>query len=124
MFPCADLAIFPSVIPEAYPLVLMESLANGVLPMVSYFSGFKDGIDELEQFLDKEMVAQLRIPMEKEHRIDALAGNIVTLLGQVQVHDLSNKLAQIAREKYDWTHRARQMTKSYLKFLGNNSSIN
>ncbi|KPJ94183.1 MAG: hypothetical protein AMJ55_06815, partial [Gammaproteobacteria bacterium SG8_15] len=39
LFPCADLAVFPSVIPEAYPLVLMESLANGVLPMVSYFSG-------------------------------------------------------------------------------------
>jgi glycosyltransferase involved in cell wall biosynthesis len=31
VFPCADLAIFPSVIPEAYPLVVMESLSNGVI---------------------------------------------------------------------------------------------
>ena len=57
IFPCADLAVFPSVIPEAYPLVLMESLANGVLPVVSYFSGFKDGVDELEQLLDPALVS-------------------------------------------------------------------
>jgi len=32
LFPCSDLAIFPSIVPEAYPLVLMESLAiKGVL---------------------------------------------------------------------------------------------
>ncbi|WP_455208098.1 glycosyltransferase [Kaarinaea lacus] len=120
LFPCADLAVFPSVIPEAYPLVLMESLANGVLPMVSYFSGFKDGIDELEQFLDKSLVAHMKIPMEKERRIDTLAGNIITLLGQVKTHDISDRLARIARENYDWTHRARQMVDAYNSVINNN----
>ena len=120
LFPCADLAVFPSVIPEAYPLVLMESLANGVLPMVSYFSGFKDGIDELEQFLDKSLVAHMKIPMEKERRIDTLAGNIITLLGQVKTHDLSDRLARVAREHYDWTHRARQMVDAYSSVINNN----
>ncbi len=30
LFPCADIGVFPSIVPEACPLVLMESLANGV----------------------------------------------------------------------------------------------
>jgi|TARA_B110000208_G_scaffold190514_1_gene254590 glycosyltransferase involved in cell wall biosynthesis len=54
VFPCCDVAVFPSCIPEAYPLVLMESLANGVMPMCSDFSGFSDGLDELASLLSKD----------------------------------------------------------------------
>ena len=113
VFPCADLTVFPSVIPEAYPLVLMESLANGVLPMVSYFSGFKDGVDELEQFLGRDMVASMKIPMETEIRIKTIVTNTVTLLNQSKTEDMSEKLAKIARENYDWSHRARQMLDAF-----------
>ena len=121
LFPCADLAVFPSVVPEAYPLVLMESLANGVLPMVSYFSGFEDGIDELEQFLGEELVAHLKIPMDKERRIGTMATNIATLIDQLESRDLSDALAQIASENYDWTHRAKQMVVAYQRFLKDES---
>ncbi len=38
VFPCSDIGFFPSIIPEAYANVLFESLSNGVLPVVSYFS--------------------------------------------------------------------------------------
>jgi glycosyltransferase involved in cell wall biosynthesis len=117
LFPCADLAIFPSVIPEAYPLVLMESLANGVLPMVSYFSGFADAVDELEQYLGKDMVEQMKIPMAMETRVGAIAANIVSLLDILQTTDLSGELSQIARENYDWTHRAKKMVVAYQRFL-------
>ena len=113
IFPCADLAVFPSVIPEAYPLVLMESLANGVLPVVSYFSGFKDGVDELEQFLGKPLVSHLRIPMDKENRVEQLSVNIVALLKKLQNEDFSEELSAIARNHYDWSHRAEQMVEAY-----------
>ncbi len=69
LFPCADLAVFPSVIPEAYPLVLMESLSNGVLPLVSYFSGFKDGIDELAGLLGVETVSKMKISAPSRIRV-------------------------------------------------------
>jgi len=121
LFPCADLAIFPSVIPEAYPLVLMESLANGVLPMVSYFSGFADAVDELEQYLDKEMVAHMKIPMTTEARVEAIAANVVALLDKLKTTDLSGELSQIASENYDWTHRAQQMAAAYQQFLKDDS---
>jgi glycosyltransferase involved in cell wall biosynthesis len=113
VFPCADLAIFPSVIAEAYPLVLMESLANGVLPLVSYFSGFKDGLDELEQFLEEDLVDKLKITMEPEKRITGLAGNIIELIKLIQKEDMSDKLARIAIENYDWEIRAKAMVKAY-----------
>ncbi|WP_455376045.1 glycosyltransferase family 4 protein [Kaarinaea lacus] len=115
IFPCADLTVFPSVIPEAYPLVLMESLANGVLPVVSYFSGFKDGVDELEQYLDKSLVSRLRIPMDKERRVKQLSLNIVELLKILQNKDFSDELSAIARSQYDWTRRASQMVEAYKK---------
>lgn len=115
IFPCADLAIFPSVIPEAYPLVLMESLANGVLPLVSYFSGFKDGVDELENFLDRELVSHLRIPMERENRVGQLSKNIVDILNILNARDYSAELSEIARNNYDWSHRAKQMVDAYRK---------
>ena len=123
VFPCADLAVFPSVIPEAYPLVLMESLANGVLPMVSYFSGFKDGVDELERFLGQDMVASMKIPMQAEIRIKMIAKHIVTLLNRLKTEDLSENLAKIARDNYDWSHRARQMLDAYRKInMGSNQA--
>jgi len=115
IFPCADLSVVPSVIPEAYPLVLMESLANGVLPVVSYFSGFQDGVDELEQYLTKSLVNHLKIPMEKETRIATLAENIIELLSVVKAKDYSKELSAIAQTNYDWKHRAKQMIDAYKK---------
>ena len=76
VFPCCDVAVFPSCIPEAYPLVLMESLANGVMPMCSDFSGFSDGLDELEGLLseDKKPVAKaMRITTDAARKVRARA---------------------------------------------------
>lgn len=117
VFPCADIAVFPSVIPEAYPLVLMESLANGVLPVVSYFSGFKDGVDDLRTFLDEQWVSHMKIPMDVESRVESIAANIVTLLERLKTADLADELSGIARENYDWTHRARQMVTAYRELV-------
>jgi glycosyltransferase involved in cell wall biosynthesis len=117
LFPCADLAVFPSVIPEAYPLVLMESLANGVLPMVSYFSGFKDGVDELENYLPSDVVEYMKISMDNEQRVNAIATNIVKLLEILETRDMSSGLSTIARDHYDWSHRARQMVQAYERVI-------
>jgi len=95
----------------------MESLANGVLPVVSYFSGFKDGVDELGQFLDPALVSHLRIPMDKESRVEQLSVNIATLLTMLQNENYSEMLSDIARKQYDWSHRAQQMVEAYEKVI-------
>jgi glycosyltransferase involved in cell wall biosynthesis len=69
VFPCSDLALFPSVVPEAYGLVLSESLSNGVLPLVTYKNGFKDGLDDLVDMLGQDLVEKMKIASDDEHRI-------------------------------------------------------
>lgn len=122
LFPCADLAVFPSIVPEAYPLVLMESLANGVLPVVSYFSGFKDGVDELEPFLGAELTAKTKLSVNPAGRIDSIVANLTQLLDEPDLSVYSPKLRRIAVENYDWKIRAAQMISAYEEILDSQSN--
>ena len=119
LFPVVDLAVFPSVVPEAYPLVLMESLSNGVLPMVSYFSGFTDGIDELADVIPEDLLSLMRIPMNNEHRIGVMADNLNRILSSDSFRDIRPKLREVACDRYDWNLRAQQMIEAYQEVLDN-----
>ena len=113
LFPIVDLAVFPSVVPEAYPLVLMESLSNGVLPMVSYFSGFTDGIDELSDVIPEELLSLMRVPMTPEHRVNIMAENLTQILASESFQTIRPTLREVACQRYDWTLRAKQMISAY-----------
>ena len=117
MFPCADISVFPSIIPEAYPLVLMESLSNGVLPVVTYFSGFKDGIDELKVYLGKSITDRMKISADIHKRIKSIISNINALLSNPDLRKSSNELHQIAASNYDWKLRASQMIEAYTSLI-------
>jgi len=115
LFPVVDLAVFPSVVPEAYPLVLMESLSNGVLPMVSYFSGFTDGIDELADVIPEDLLTLMRIPMDNQQRISIMANNLNSILSSDSFRDIRPTLREVACDRYDWSLRAKQMIDAYKK---------
>lgn len=117
LFPIVDLAVFPSVVPEAYPLVLMESLSNGVLPMVSYFSGFTDGIDELDDVIPEDLLSLMRIPMDSQNRINAMSDNLNRILSSPSFREIRPKLREVACDRYDWNLRAKQMIDAYSKVL-------
>ena len=114
VFPCADVALFPSVIPEAYPLVLMESLSNGVLPTASDFSGFAEGLDHLVPDLGQDRVKLMRLPVEDATRVRGIADRLTELLSDRR--DWSAELRAIATGRYDWTIRAEQMVGAYREF--------
>ncbi|MBI2894982.1 MAG: glycosyltransferase family 4 protein [Deltaproteobacteria bacterium] len=118
LFPCADVAVFPSVIPEAYPLVLMESLSNGVLPAASSFSGFAEGLDLLVPHLGEELVERMRLPLEPELRVQGIADRLASLLGEATAPDLPQRLRAIAVAEYDWAVRAEAMVRAYRRFAG------
>lgn len=122
LFPCGDLAVFPSVIPEAYPLVLMESLSNGVLPVVSYFSGFADELDSLLPYLGKKFVSRMKIPVDDKTRIPGMIMHISDLLADKSIYTLGSRLRKIAVENYDWKIRAPQMVSAYKKLILNSPS--
>lgn len=117
LFPVVDLAVFPSVVPEAYPLVLMESLSNGVLPMVSYFSGFTDGIDELADVIPEDLLSLMRIPMDNNQRINVMADNLNRILSSNHFRDIRPRLREVAKDRYDWSLRAKQMIDAYAQAL-------
>ncbi len=117
LFPCADVAIFPSVIPEAYPLVVMESLSNGVLPLVSYFSGFKDSVDDLASPLGESITNLMKIPMDREIRINTIISHLNMLLADKKMKKTQEKLRQIAVDNFDWRLRADQMVDAYKKTI-------
>ncbi len=114
VFPCADLAVFPSVLPEAYPLVLMESLASGVLPCASDLTGLGEGLRDLEPFLDSVIdVDRLRLPMADDGRVSSIAATLIALLSDPAVPQLGPRLREIAVSQYDWRVRAEHMVAAY-----------
>jgi glycosyltransferase involved in cell wall biosynthesis len=117
LFPCADVAVFPSVIPEAYPLVLMESLANGVLPAASYFSGFAEGIDALAPELGAGSVKRMRLPVAEGEAVAGTADRLAALLAEPASDELRDRLRQIAVREYDWSVRAAQMVRAYRELI-------
>jgi glycosyltransferase involved in cell wall biosynthesis len=116
VFPCADVAVFPSVVPEAYPLVMMESLANGVVPLVSDFSGFADGLRELEGYLGADLVDRMRVPASGSFRVERLAQQLIALLGDRMVDALRPRLREVAVRHFDWRVRAAAMERAYARF--------
>lgn len=118
LYPCADIAVFPSVVPEAYPLVFMEALSNGVFPIVSYFSGFTDAVDDVAPIVGDDWANAMKIVMRDDERIPTLINNINFVLNQN--HDqLSRQFRDMAVERYDWSVRAQQMADAYKKYLFN-----
>ena len=118
VFPCADLAVFPSIIPEAYALVLMESLSNGVLPLVSDFSGFRDALQILEDLLGPELVDRMRLPIDPAVRVAEIATRISSMLDEPGPPGLGPRLHQIAMEHFDWKVRAQALVSTYERFAG------
>jgi len=112
IFPCCRVAIFPSVIKEASPLVFAESMANGVLPTGSYHSGLRDGLDDLRPHLPDDIWQRMKLETEPERRIESMVDNLCGLLESLDKEDLSATLRSIAVDRCDWTALARQLAVS------------
>lgn len=117
LFPCADVAVFPSIVPEAHPLVVMESLSSGVIPVVSYFSGLKDSVDELESLLGESLVGKMKLSMDPARRVESMISKISGLLADAELNSSSPELRRIAVENYDWKTRAAQFVQAYSYFV-------
>ncbi len=123
LFGCADLAVFPSVLPEAYPLVLMESLAIGVLPCASDLTGLGEGLRDLEPELGAALVDRLRLPTDPAARVAGIGQQLASLLLDPQLHDQAETLRRIAVERYDWNVRAVQMLEAYESAIERSADI-
>ena len=117
VFPCADFALFPSIIPEAYQLVITESLSNGVFPLASYFSGSADSIDSVIPFLGQKMVDRMKISVDVKKRIPGLITNLSDLLTDESINKSKSDFRKVVVENFDWKIVAKKMVAAYSKFL-------
>lgn len=104
LLPCAELSIIPSLVREAFPLVFVESLACGVLPVVPRFGGLASALDELAGELGP--LGEMAEVRHGEGMVHDLAERIPALLSRLRREGVREKVRRDCRElavrKYDW----------------------
>lgn len=104
LLPCAELSIIPSLMREAFPLVFVESLACGVLPVAPYFGGLTSALDELARKLGP--LGEMAGVRYGEGMVHDLAERIPALLSRLEEKSMREKVTHLCRElavrKYDW----------------------
>lgn len=107
LLPCADFTIFPSEIAEAYPLVLLESICAGALPLVAYFEGLKDGVDAISNGLPEDVRENLRISVEPDEKIGQIAEKLPRMLERPE--NYSEFCRNVAVTGFSWPSVARSL---------------
>lgn len=105
LFPCCDVAVFPSVVKEAGPLVFLEALASGAFPMGTYFGGMKASIDSVADALPPGTADAMKLDPDPDRTVADLVRNFPVALANGERHKAA--LSHLARERYDWGSVAR-----------------
>jgi glycosyltransferase involved in cell wall biosynthesis len=100
VFPLADVAVFPSAVAEASPLVIPEAAACACLPMGTYFAGMRHSLDSLAPRLPPLLRPLMRLRAEPEHTATDIADNVTAALDADA--DYRTPLRAAAVEEYDW----------------------
>ena len=112
LMPCCDVGIFPSVVPEAGPLVFLEALASGVFPLGTYFAGMAASIDALAE----DAPAVDTVPMKLSSDPTRTINDIITNSGQALAlgHKHADDLRRAVTVRNDWTHVADKLAAELL----------
>ncbi len=116
LIPSTDITVAPSIFPESFGMVAIESLACGVFPVQTYHSGFADVIDHYENEFKEFFSTFSWKPIElNDSLIFSLADNITNLLNaqdQLTAQEkisLSQRAHAFVQENYDWVSIAKKM---------------
>jgi glycosyltransferase involved in cell wall biosynthesis len=104
VFPLADVAVFPSAVAEASPLVIPEAAACGCLPMGTYFAGMRHSLDALAPRLPANVRELMRLRPEPEHTASDIVRNVTAALEAGT--DVRQPLRDAAVKEYEWRHIA------------------
>jgi len=110
--PCCDLAIFPSIVPEAGPLVFLEALASGVYPLGTYFAGMADSIDALAAVAPAVDTEPMKLSSDPERAINDIVAKSHRALALRHRH--ADDLRYAVTLRNDWTHVADKLAAELL----------
>lgn len=100
LFPCCDVAVFPSVVKEAGPLVFLEALASGAFPLGTYFAGMKASIDSVAAALPPKDADAMKLDPSPERTVADIVRRVPAALALSERH--RETLYRVARDRYDW----------------------
>jgi glycosyltransferase involved in cell wall biosynthesis len=115
LLPCADVSVFPSVLAEAGPLVFMESLASGCLPLGTNFGGMAAHIDSLHGVLPDVIISTMKLNPDPRALAADIAAKVPAALKMAE--GCKDLLRQAAVERYEWKNVARKLAEE-LRAMG------
>ena len=107
LFPACDVAIFPSVVAEAGPLVFLEAMASGCFPIGTYFAGIAASIDSVSQTLPPDVADLMKLSPRAEQTVMDIITKVKKALYVDEI--CKKKLRDIAIEKYDWENISKKL---------------
>lgn len=117
---CADIAIAPSIYPEAFGLVGIEALASGILPIQADHSGFSSVIDVYQSAYESrtELKAVKRLKLSEDFVMDLLDKILIVLDAYEQSDEkwrfeLKSELRTICEENFSWSQTAQNIISLY-----------
>lgn len=107
LMPCCDVAVFPSIVPEAGPLVFLEALASGVFPLGTYAAGMAAIIDSVAGALPAEGADLMKLSADPSQAVADIVANVPKALALRRRH--ADSLRRAVTGRHDWTAVARML---------------
>lgn len=106
IYAAADVAVMPSVFPEAFALVSVEALAAGAIPIATYQTGLCSAADCVAEELEDKALCELAPPVELTRGI---ARHTLHVLERYPTKDLElrQRLHSFAADRFSWGAVAR-----------------
>jgi glycosyltransferase involved in cell wall biosynthesis len=101
IFPAGDVAVFPSVVAEAGPLVFLEAIASGCFPIGTYFAGMAASIDSIRGSIADKDLDYMKLSPDAAQTVSDMVQRIRGALALKGKH--SAALRKVAVERYDWS---------------------
>jgi len=108
LFPCCDVAIFPSIVKEAGPLVFLEALASGCFPIGTYFGGMAASIDSVATKIPAGDTDLMKISNRKDQMVFDIVKK--TQNGLLPNDKTRKRLSNITVELYDWNSVSKKLS--------------
>lgn len=110
LLPCCDVAVFPSVVPEAGPLVFLEAMASGVFPLGTDLGGTAASIDALAGRIPRRALTLMKIRSDPRYAVADIVTKVSGAFRLGRRHAAALRRAAI--ERHDWAAVGRTLLRS------------
>jgi len=122
LFPCCDVAIFPSVVKEAAPLVVPEAMASGCFPIGTDYAGMGTSLDVAAEAVPDDIGRLMRLRHDPRYTTCDIVENVPRALEHTD--DYREALRDLAVRRYDWRSVAGSLATHMKAMAGYASTAN